>query len=72
MTNQFKIKFVIFVAIIIPIALFGLVSFQIFKISQAEKEIKQQQEQIEDLQNRLDYFENKLPNGEHDSIGENK
>lgn len=70
MQNQIKIKFIIFIAIIIPIALFGVVGFQLFKINKSKKEIQKQQQQIELLQQQLDYYENKLPDENHDSIGE--
>lgn len=70
MQNQIKIKFIILVAIIIPIALFGIVGFQLFKINQTNKKLHKQEQQIELLQEQLDYYENKAPSGEHDSIGE--
>ena len=70
MQSQIKIKFIIFVAIIIPIALFGVVGFQLFKINQTNKKLREQEQQIELLQEQLDYYENKTPSGEHDSIGE--
>ena len=70
MHSQIKIKFIIFLAILLPIVLFAVIGFQLFKINQVQKEISKQQTQIEQLQNKLDYYENKLPDGEHDSIGE--
>ena len=68
MQSQFKVKFIIFIAIVIPIALFGLLGFQLVKINKANEQISNQQKQIESLQQQLDYYNSKLPDGEHDAI----
>lgn len=71
MKSQAKVKFLILLAVIVLIALFSIVGFQLIKISQIKKEISNQQNQIDSLQQQLDYYE-KLPSTDHDSIsGEN-
>ena len=71
MKSQAKVKFFILLAIMVVVALFGLLGFQLYKIIQANKQISLQQQQISSLQKQMDYYENKLPNTEHDNIGAN-
>ncbi|MBQ8615857.1 MAG: hypothetical protein IJ415_04750 [Clostridia bacterium] len=73
MKSQTKVKSVILLAIVILIALFGLVGFQLFKIIQANNKIESQQQQIANLQQQVDYYNNKSPNSNHEIItGENQ
>ena len=72
MKSQAKVKFLIMLAILILIALFSLIGFQLYKIIKTENRINAQQEQITKLKQELDYYNNKLIENEHNSItGEN-
>lgn len=68
MKSQAKVKFVIFLALIIIVAMLSLLCFQLVKINQVKKKIYSQQQQISQLQEQLDYFNNKTTDSEHDSI----
>ena len=72
MESQARVKFLIFIAILVLVGLFSLIGFQLYKIIETENRINNQQEQITKLQQQLDYYNNKIIDGEHDSItGEN-
>ena len=67
MNSTARIKFVIAVALLIIIALFSIVVFQLINISKIKKEINAQQHQIQQLEKVLDQ-NNKTPNTDYDSI----
>ena len=72
MKTQLKVKSIILLAIVVVIALFGLIGFQLFKIYQHTLTIQNQQKQITSLQEEIDYLKDKIPNENFDSItGEN-
>lgn len=71
MKSQAKVKFIILLSIMVMVALFVIIGFQLFKIGKVKKQISAQQYQIQQLQKELDYYNN-IPNGPHNSItGEN-
>lgn len=71
MKSQAKVKMLISLAIIVLIAMFVLVGFQIVNIHKANKQIKSQQQQISQLQQQIDAYE-KIPGSDHNTItGEN-
>ena len=59
MNSPKRIKFIIMLAIVIVVALLGVIVFQIVNIAKAKKEIAKQQEQIRELNEKLDYYNNK-------------
>jgi len=67
MKSQFKVKTLILLAVIILIALFSFVGFQLVKISQAKKQIENQQQLINSLQQQIDAHQ-KNPDSNHDLI----
>ena len=72
MESQARVKFLIFIAILVLVGLFSLIGFQLYKIIETENRINNQQEQITKLQQQLDYYNNKIIEEEHNSItGEN-
>lgn len=71
MKSQTKVKMLISFAIIVLIALFVLIGFQLVNIHKANKQLKAQQQQISQLQQQIDSFE-KAPDSDHETItGEN-
>lgn len=71
MKTQAKVKFLITMAIIVLIAMFALVGFQLVRLSQARKKIALQQQQISLLQKQLDSYEKTPDTNYEDIIGEN-
>ena len=67
MSDQKKIKLIISLAILIIIALFAIVLFQIVNISKSKKEIANQQKQIHQLEKQLNFYE-KTPNTDYEEI----
>ena len=67
MNSQAKVKAVILLAIVIMIALFSVIGFQLYKIIDIKREISSQQQTISKLQQQIDYYE-KAPDGAHDNI----
>ncbi len=71
MKSQTKVKMLISFAIIVLVALFVLIGFQLVNIHKANKQLKAQQQQISQLQQQIDSFE-KQPGSDHETItGEN-
>ena len=68
MNSTRRIKFIIGLAILIVIALIAVVVFQLITLNKTKKELLQQQQQIERLQQEVDYYSNKQPNADYDSI----
>lgn len=56
-----RIKFIIFLAVTILIALFALTVFQLIDLHKTKKELISQREQISQLEKELDYYQNKQP-----------
>ena len=56
-----RIKFIIFLAVTILIALFVLTIFQLIDLHKTKKELTSQREQISQLEKELDYYQNKQP-----------
>ena len=67
MKSQAKVKMLISLAVVVVIALFALVCFQLVNIHKANKQIRIQQQQISQLQQKIDSFE-KAPDSNHDTI----
>lgn len=71
MKSQTKVKILISFAIIVLVALFVLIGFQLVNIHKTNKQLKTQQQQINQLQQQIDSFE-KAPGSDHETItGEN-
>ncbi|MBQ9795796.1 MAG: hypothetical protein IJW36_02385 [Clostridia bacterium] len=68
MKSQAKVKFLIMLAVVILIAIFALLSFQLFKINQIKKQIAIQKNQISNLEQQIDFYENKQESTEYDTI----
>jgi len=56
-----RIKFIIFLAVTILIALFALTVFQLIDLYKTKKELASQREQISQLEKELDFYQNKQP-----------
>ena len=54
-----RIKFIIFLATTLLIALFALTVFQLVDLYKTKKELVSQREQISQLEKELDYYQNK-------------
>lgn len=59
-----RIKFIIFLATTLLIALFSLTIFQLVDLYKTKKELASYREQISQLEKELDYYQNKLPSAE--------
>ena len=57
--NGKRIKFIIFLAVIVLIALFTLTIFQLVDLHKTKKELTSQRDQITQLEKELDYYKNK-------------
>lgn len=68
MNNQKKVKLLIAFCLLIVVALATAVVFQLIDISKTKKQLNNQEKQIEQLEQDLDYYKNKLPNSDFDTI----
>ena len=68
MENQKKVKLLIILSILIIVALFTVIVFQLVNIFKSKKELASQQQKIEQLEEDLDYYKNKLPNEDYKVI----
>ena len=68
MENQKKVKLLIILSILIIVALFTVIVFQLVNIVKSKKELASQQQKIEQLEEDLDYYKNKLPNEDYKVI----
>lgn len=69
--NLGRVKFVIFLASVILLALIGLIVFQLISINKYEREISRQESIIEELNNQLDYYKQHSPTpDDENNLGE--
>ena len=66
--NLGRVKFVIFLASVILLALIGLIVFQLISINKYEREISRQESIIEELNNQLDYYKQHSPTPDDEII----
>lgn len=68
MKSQKKVKFLLFISVLVVAALLFITVYQVISISKTKKEITNQKEQIEQLEEELEYYKNKLPNSDYTPI----
>lgn len=68
MNNQNKVKSLIALAMLIIVVLFITVVIQLVNISKTQKEVLAKQEQIQQLEKQLDYYENKQPDSNYETV----
>ena len=68
MNNQKKVKALFSLSILIIVALFVTVVFQLVNIVKIKNNINSQKQQIEQLEQQLDYYENKEPETNYEEV----
>ena len=68
MKSQKKIKFLIFLSILLIVALFSIVVFQLVNTIKINNKLDQQSKQISQLEKELDYYQNKQPDSNFETI----
>ena len=68
MNSQKKVKFLIFLAIVIVITLLVVITFQLVNIIKINNKIDSQNQQITQLEKELDYYKNKQPQTDYEII----
>ena len=68
MSQQKKVKSLIALAFLIVITLAVVVVFQLVSIAKINQQIESQNQQIEQLEKELDYWQNKLPNSDFETM----
>lgn len=67
MKSQAKVKFIIYLAILILVAMIGVIGYQLINISKVRQQVALQQKQITSLQEKIDSYE-KAPDDTYDNI----
>ena len=68
MKSPKKVKFLIFLAILVAVTLSVVISFQLVNIIKLNKKIEAQKKQISQLEQELDYNNNKQPQTDYETI----
>lgn len=68
MNNQKKVKALFSLSILIIVALFVTVVFQLINIVKIKNNIITQNQQIEQLEQQLDYYQNKEPETNYEEV----
>ncbi len=68
MNSQKKVKFLIFLAILVVITLFVVIVFQLVNIIRINNKLDSQYQQISQLEEQLDYYKNKQPQSDYETI----
>ena len=68
MTSQKKVKLLISFALLIIVTLFAVTVFQLVNIIIKQNKLNEQQQIIAQLEEKLDYYNNKQPESEYETI----
>ena len=68
MRSEKKIKFLIFLSILLVVSLLTIVVFQIVNINKINNRLDSQNKQITQLEKDLDYYKNKQPESNFETI----